>query len=249
MNLGNPVIWKAGSVLWINFLALLSLNISVAWPLLEVFENKFNIYYQLYLACLILAHGINGFLRSLPALFLGCLWLLLYYNILWKILPCVLHTLPARLYVQAGPLSQQDTSSCFQSIYVECPATQIAYLCLLDSCLLVVLSHFGCPLMHFNMQNQLLVFLVLFLVAARCLVGQFDSVEWEKGKAFMQGSFISLNVWGSNSAILGTDNGWVVQKSWFYFYGSLGACTDAVRLRNGTDNCDVDWPEFPCGIK
>lgn len=31
--------------------------------------------------------------------------------------------------------------------------------------------------MHFNMQNQLLVFLVLFLVAARCLVGQFDSVE------------------------------------------------------------------------
>lgn len=72
MSLGNPDIWNAG-VFWIKFPTQLSLNISMAWPLLEIFKNRFNIYSQLYSAYLILAHGINGFLRSLPDLFLGCL--------------------------------------------------------------------------------------------------------------------------------------------------------------------------------
>lgn len=54
---------------------------------------------------------------------------------------------------------------------------KLLLLCLLYSYLLAVLSSFGCPLMQFIMQNQLLIFLVLFLVAARCLVGQFDSAE------------------------------------------------------------------------
>lgn len=78
---------------------------------------------------------------------------------------------------------------------------KLLLLCLLYSCLLVALSPFGCPLMHFSFQNQLLICLVLLLVAARCLVGQFDSPEQE-GKAFMKGSLISLNVTTSGDPTL-----------------------------------------------
>lgn len=87
--------------------------------------------------------------------------------------------LPVRLFVQAGPLPLAVSSLCVWN-----------------------LSPFGCPLIHFNMQNHLLIFLVLFLVAARCLVGQFDNAEQGKGKAFMQSSFISLNVTTSGDIIL-----------------------------------------------
>lgn len=118
-----------------------------------------------------------------------------------KILPSVLRMLPVRLFVQAGPLPKLDISGRFQSILWNVLQLKLLLLCLLYSCLLVALSPFGYPLVHFSFQNQLLICLVLLLVAARCLVGQFDSPEQE-GKAFTKGSLISLNVTTSGDPIL-----------------------------------------------
>lgn len=126
MSLGNPAICKAGSVFWIIFLTLPSLNISMAWPLLEIFKNRFNIYSQLYLACVILAHGINRFLGSLPALFLGWLWLWLYYNTLCKnITLCVTYAACEAVCSSWTP-PQAGHLWPFPVYIVECPPTQIA---------------------------------------------------------------------------------------------------------------------------
>lgn len=76
-------------------------------------------------------------------------------------------------------------------------------LCLLHICLSVVLSPFGCPLMHFSLSNQLLIYLVPFLVAARSLAGQLNCAEKDKGKGFRQSSFASLNkTYFGNPALL-----------------------------------------------
>lgn len=102
------------------------------------------------------------------------------------------------------------------------------------------LSLSGCLVVHFCFRDQLLICLDPFLSSFKTSCSQIMLAR--KIKSFQVGllHFPEHNLfWRSSSAILGTKNGQVFQKSYFYCSRLLRTCSNAVRLHNAMDNYHV----------